>query len=257
MASLYDAAWRQGTIFEAALPLDTVVLDEPSGQPERRMGTHTRWVIATQDCDLDQTDAASADPSIELRPVFTDNPPSDWGIRSARLLLTEREYVQSSSPRPVVSAAVLTALKAEGIPVRQIDPARKLAYTTWLGKRYDRPAVPPELLPLARKIAELVRAKRNRTTGARVRDILMQFDTGNSQVRYSLFAVLDNSADQEEVRIWLSAIVLEIPVELGIADRIEAATTSGISLELVETAYSADVTQLTWRTNDPLPQGAT
>ncbi|WP_300607834.1 hypothetical protein [Trebonia sp.] len=256
MASLYDEEWRQGTIFEAALPLDAVVLGESSGQPERLMGTHGRWVLATQDCDLDQTDKADTEPSIELRPVFTKDPPQDWGIRSARLLLTEQEYVQSASPRPVVSAAILTALKASGIPVRQIDPSRKRAYTTWLGKRYDRPAVPPELLPIARKIADTVKARRNRAAGAKVRDVLMQFGTIDGQIRYSLFAVLDQAADEPEVRVWLSDIALQIPPELGVADQIEAATAQGISLELVETAYSADITQLTWRPNTPSPHGA-
>ena len=70
MASLYDEEWRQGTIFEATLPLDTVVLGEVSGQPERRMGTHDKWVVATQDCDLDQTERGDPEPSIELRTRF-------------------------------------------------------------------------------------------------------------------------------------------------------------------------------------------
>jgi hypothetical protein len=138
--------------------------------------------------------------------------------------------VQSASPRPVVSAAVLTALKGAGAGIRQIDPRRKLAYTTWLGKRYDRPAVPPELLPLAKKIGELVTARRNRAAGARVRDILMQFEIGSQPVRYSLFAVLDRAADEAEVRSWLSGIALEVPVELGIADQIEAATAGGVRI---------------------------
>jgi hypothetical protein len=102
MVSLYDEAWRQGTIFEATLPLDAVVLNESSGLPERRTGTHNRWVIATQDCDLDQAITLDSQPVIELRPVFTENPPQDWGLRSAKLRLTEQEYVESASPRTLV-----------------------------------------------------------------------------------------------------------------------------------------------------------
>jgi hypothetical protein len=131
-------------------------------------------------------------------------------------------------------------------PIRQIDPERKRAYTTWLGKRYDRPAVPPRLLPLARKIAGVVRPRRNRAIAIRVRDILLQFGVNDGQVLYSLFAVLDNAAHRDDVRVWLSDIALQIPAELGVADQIEATTARGISLELIETAYSADVTQLTW-----------
>jgi hypothetical protein len=70
------------------------------------------------------------------------------------------------------------------------------------------------------------------------------------------FAILENEADERDVRTWLSAISLEIPSDLGLVDQIEAATACGISLELIEFSYSADVTQLTWRPNNPDPQGA-
>jgi hypothetical protein len=255
MASLYDDGWRQGTILEGSLPLDAIVLDAVTQTPVRDAGTHDRWVVATQDCDLDLTEATNNDPSIELRPVFTEDPPADWGIRSARLLLTEQEFIRSTSPRPVVSAEALTALKESGAPIRQIGPHRKQAFATWLGKRYDRPAVPPKLLPLAKKIAETVKAKRNRQIGLRVRDVLVQFEHGDP-VRCSLFAVLEKADDRAAVREWLSGIALEIPDDLGIVDQIEAAPASEISLELVETSYSADVTQLTWRQNEQIPQGA-
>lgn len=255
MASLYDEAWRQGTIFDAELPLDSVVLDETSGRPERRYGTHNRWAIASQDCDLDQTDTANSEPSIELRPVFTEDPPQDWGLRSARLRLTEEDYVRSTSPRTHVSAAVLTALKARGAVITDISFQRRRAFTIWLGKRYDRPAIPPELVPLAKEIAKVVSAKRNRPGGARVRDVLMQFDESATPARYSLFAILNSDADRDEIRTWLSGISQQISPDLGVADEIEAATPSGISLELVTDSYSADVTQVTWRQNDPNPQG--
>lgn len=256
MASLYEEGWHQGTIFEAALPLDAVVLSEASGRPERRMGTHHRWVIATQDCDLDQTETTGPEPTIELRPVYTNNPPQDWGLRSAKLRLTDGDFVQSASSRALVSAAVLTALKADGVATYEPPFNRRRAFTIWLGKRYDRPAVPPQLVPLARQIAAALNAKRNRLTGAQVRDVLMQFDEAASPTRFSLFAVLEDDADEHEVRSWLSTIALEIPSELGVADRIEAATASGISLELIEDSYSADVSQLTWRPNNPDPSGA-
>lgn len=256
MASLYQEGWRQGTVFMAGLPLDTIVLSE-SSRPARRQGEHSLWVVATQDCDLDQTMSTDPEPTIELRPVFAENPPQDWGIRSARLLLTEHEYVRSQSPRPFVSAAVLTALMANGMTIRQLEPARRQAFTTWLGKRYDRPAVPPEILPLVRKVAGLVTARRNRGVGARVRDVLLQCDESTDPMRFSLFAVLDHSADEQSVREWLSEIALGVPPALGVADQIEAATAAGISLQLIETSYAADVTQVTWQPGNPVPEGAT
>ncbi len=255
MVSLYDDGWRQGTVFAAELPLDAVVLSA-AGRPERRTAGHGLWVVATQDCDLDQTEAANPEPNIELRPVYTDDPPPDWGLRSARLRLSERDYIRSTSPRTLVSAEVLTALTAADAEITQPSFSRRRAFTVWLGKRYDRPAVPPELVPLARRIADLVSVKRRRPTGTRVRDVLMQFNEAARPMRFSLFAILEHEEDESVVREWLTAIALEIPVELGFADQIEAATASRISLELIETSYAADVTQLTWRPNNPDPEGA-
>lgn len=255
MTSLYQAGWRQGTLLSAQLPLDAVIIGD-AGHPERLQREHGRWVVAAQDCDLDQADLNEVKPAIELRPVFTEDPPRDWGIRSARLLLTEGEYVVSASPRTFVSAGVLTALAAQGSARRLVDAARRRAFTVWLGRRYDRPAVPRELVPLAKEIGEGVKAKRNRATGVRVRDVLIQFDDAALPVKFSLFAVLDNAHDEAEVRGWLSEIALAIPPDLGVADEIEAASADRISLALIETSYSADVTQLTWRSNKPAPEGA-
>lgn len=161
MASLHEAGWRQGSILEAELPLDAVVLNESSGKPERRPGRHDRWAVANQDCDLALIEETEAEPCVELRPVFTDEPPSDWGIRSSRFLLTQTEYVRSTSPRPIVSPAVLTSLAASGATHRLLSESRQLAFTTGLGLRYDRPAVPPALVPLADRIAEIVRRRPN------------------------------------------------------------------------------------------------
>lgn len=255
MTSLYADGWRQGTIFPGLLPLDAVVLSE-SSSPERQQREHSLWVIATQDCDLDKTDTDEQIPTVELRPVLTDDPPRDWGIRSARLLLTELEYISSSSPRPFVAAAVLTSLLAGGADRRELDPIRRRAFATWLGKRYDRPAVPTTLLPLARRIADLVKSRRYRAGGIRVRDVLLQVDEDSDPFRYSLYAVLDDEEDAGTVREWLAGIALEVDPSLGVADTVEAAPATGISLELIETSYSADVTQLTWRPNDPEPEGA-
>jgi hypothetical protein len=201
-------------------------------------------------------DVSNAEPSVELQPVFLDEPPHDWGIRSARFLLTESEYVRSVSPRTFVSAALLAALvTGDDDRRRDVDPSRYQAFTTWLGLRYDRPAVPPTLLPLAKRISEEVTRRRHRSVGRRVRDVLMQFDEGTSLTRFSLFAILVDEEDKQEVREWLADIAWAIPATFGIADQIEAATAAGTSFQLVETSYAADVSSLTWRPGDPQPGG--
>ncbi len=255
MASLYETGWRQGSIINADLPLDAVVFDEASGRPKRREEGHTLWVVATQDCDLDRADSNDAHPSIELRPIFTNDPPDDWGIRSAKHRISETEYVVSTSPRPIVSPRVLTALLAQAATRRSIDEDRRPAFTKWLGLRYDRPAVPPRLLPLAKRIADVVDKRRHRPVGQRVRDILIQFDETSTPIQYVLVAVLDNPTDEAVVRQWLAAIAREIPTDLGVASRIEAAASTGISLHLIESSFAVGATQLTFRPNSPNPEG--
>jgi hypothetical protein len=254
--SLYELGWRQGTVFDADLPLDAVVLNVSAGRAVRAQGQHGRWVVATQDCDLDFSRSDLHEPTIELRPVYSDDPPTDWGIRSASLLLTEKDHIDSSSPRTFVSSALLTALEEQGAVLCTLAEARRQALKTWLGLRYDRPAVPPELLPLARKIADIVSAKRNRPVGTRVRDVLFQCDEETNPVRFSLFAVLDDPGNEDAVREWLAEIAASVPAELGVADQIEAAPATGISLHLIESSYAADLSRLTWRPGESAPQGA-
>jgi hypothetical protein len=255
MASLYEAGWRQGSIFEMALSLDAIILGV-SGRPERSSVPHGVWVIATQDCDLDRAEADDPDPSIELRPLFIRDCPTDWGIRSARLRLTDEEYAQANSPRLTVGPNVLTAALASGAVRRDILPARRRGFTTWLGLRYDRPAVPNELVPLAQRISKEVARNEHREMAPRVRDVLMQFDDSGDPVLYSLFAVLDDPDDEAEVRAWLGRVSGEVPVQLGVADQIEAATADGIAFSTIESSYAADVSQVTWRRDRPDPEGA-
>jgi hypothetical protein len=256
MASLYGSGWRQGSIVECELPLDAVVVGA-SGRPERSPGTHGLWAVATQDCDLDRADTRDPDPAIELRPLYTRDPPPDWGIRSARLRLTDHEYADANAPRLTVSPQVLTSILEGGAARWDVAVSRRHAFTTWLGLRYDRPAVRDHLVPLARRISTEVARNTHRTITSRVRDVLMQFDDGGDTVRYSLFGVLDDAADEDEVRAWLARIAQAVPTELGVADRIEAADADGIAFSTIETSYSADVSLVTWRRDQPDPEGAT
>ena len=256
MASLYEDGWRQGSIIEIDLPLDAIVVG-PSGGPERSSTNHGRWVVATQDCDLARVEADGPLPVVELRPIFTEECPTDWGIRSAKYRLADNWYLETSSPRATVAPSVLTTALAGGSTRHCLSAGRRLGFTTWLGLRYDRPAVPDHLVPLAQRIGKEVARPKHRTIAARVRDVLMQFDDSGEPVRYSLFAVLDDSADEAEVRSWLARIAQAVPTDLGLADQIEAADASGIAFSTIESSYAADVSLVTWRRDQPHPEGAT
>ena len=256
MASLHEHGWRQGSIFTAMLPHDGVILGS-EGKFKRDLQEHGRWLVATQDCDLDHAETDDPNPMIELRAVFDHDPPQDWGIRSSRLRLTDDEYLISHGPRTVVSAALLFALQECGCDRIEPSHTRRLVLARWLGLRYNRPAVPNDLAPLARRIAEEVAIKRRRPTGLVLRDILMQFDESQSPPQFSLYAILEDTIDEERVHKWLSDIALSIPQSLGSPQELRAATTAGISIELLERSYAADVTSLTYRRGQPEPEGAT
>ena len=246
MASLHEAGWRQGSILTASLPLVGVRVTA-IGDVAPDTQTHDRWIVATQDCDLALVDASHADDVVELRPVFSHDPPAARGIRSRKCLLTDGQYVEAQSRRTMISPAALTALLAAGA-VRDNSVAddleRKTEFKTWLGYRYDRPAVPPDFVPLADAIAKAVERQGKRYSD-KVRDILVQFEPGNPPVFY-LFAVIMDEHDSEEVQEWLTAALLNVPDNLGVLGDVQVATADHVPLALIETSFAASTTQITW-----------
>ena len=79
----------------------------------------------------------------------------------------------------------------------------------------------------------------------------MQFDDSAQPVQVALFGVIADSADAEAVRVWLADVATRINSDLGVAAAIEVGTRAQTPLELVETSYAADLSQLTWGRNRP------
>jgi hypothetical protein len=263
MASLYQLGWRQGSVLSVAL--DTTVAAASQGGAELQTISHNRWVVVSQDCDLDSAHSEGTDPRIELRPVydrhggpaFDRGSPDAWGVRSRKFRLnTERDFVHADSPRLMASPALLSQF----VDARQtlLTDGRTAAFSAWLGRRYDRPAVPDGLVELARAVGRS--ASR---TGHRVRDhlhdLLMAFDESTTPPEVALFAItcdLDHSepcctgqcSDDHvaDARAWMGEIAQALDVEVGVVARIEAAPRAGTSMLIVETSFSADVTDITY-----------
>ena len=216
------------------------------GIPEDVAIGHGLWIVASQDCDLDSANSDSNEPSVELRPLF-DGFGGSWGIRSRKLRVQDQLFLDANAPKCHISPA---ALQAHADRRRQaLSDYRTRALKTWLGLRYDRPAVPDSLVALAKEISKSVEERAGDFTD-RIEDVLMQFDESASPARFSLFDIITDPRDEAEVREWLAEIGLSISSELGIGDTFEARAKSEISLELIETSYAADTTQLTWRGED-------
>lgn len=242
------------------LPLTRVRL--VAGKPVQSTSDHDEWVLVAQDCDLAWNSVAGSDSLVELRPVFRDDPPSSWGIRDSRFLLDDQggHLVESAPPVRVEPDVVLAAEHV--CPGPHTAPARRLK--TWLGLRYNRPAVPQEYVPLSRELAKRLTKKSHKEAEKRVRDILATFDTADDgKIEFTLTAVVphERAADDDELlggtREWLAGIALAVPSHLGLNTDVIACTDAEVSLAFVETSYSLDVTAVSWPTKEPGPVGDT
>jgi len=242
--SVYAAGWRQGSVLEADLTPSAAVRGS-DGTIENRSYDHSLWVLATQDCSLDQMKIDNA-PCVELRQVHDESPPGNWGIHSRKFLLSRsnNHYVVDGKPAMFISPKLLCQGPCKRL--YRIADSRVIAFKTWLGNRYDRPAVPDELVPLAKAIAETFKLEEHRTVGRQIRDMYMTF-AGNAERReYSLYAVIVDDADGDEIRKWLAERSLEIPAELGVLVEAEAPRSDQVTLQLIESSYCVDLSQLTW-----------
>jgi hypothetical protein len=233
--------------------LEVKVLCELTEPADRGLRTYDRWVIATQDCELDASDGTSAEATIEVRPVSTGNPNADWGIRSRILRLSDDAYIEADSPRLHLSPKVLVSL--DDAREQPLDPGRVQALKTWLGLRYDRPAVPPQYVDLARAIAGAVKRTRSAELSDRTHDVLMQFSKG-SPPRFVLVAVAVDGVNVDDTVDWLVNASLQIPSELGVLAQAPIVLTKRtLSIQFLEESYAADLSAVTWRRSSP--SGAT
>jgi hypothetical protein len=182
---------------------------------------------------------------VEIRPVFPVTGPADWGIRSRRLLLSASTMISATEAPVYLSPAVLSAVSGGG-PSSSLDDDRAVALKTWLGFRYDRPAIPDDLVPLAQDIAARARRRQGRAFATDLHEVLVQYDDQSTPPKFVLFAVVRDGADRQEARRWLTTVGTAVPPNLGVLDGVEAGNRSETSLELLETSFAADVTQLSW-----------
>lgn len=246
-SDLHTEGWRQGRLFKGTL---SVAIHRGASLPARTdVVEYDRWVVCTQDCDLRSSGTEAGEPTIELRAVQSRDPPTDWGVRSRRFRLTESAYVDAQIPRCHVEPRLLHSFTSE----RESLPldARLRAFKTWLGLRYDRPAVPDELVDLARDVAKRCSSRGGRIAAESVHDVLMQFDETANPVRVALFAIVADDADKDAVRIWLGEAATRVRTDLGLVAIVDVGTRSETSLALVESSYAADLSQLTWGGKEP------
>jgi hypothetical protein len=246
-------------LLQAAFPLHHLRLEGVG--PVRQEAKHHLWLLADQDCDLAWRALTDEDDPflLELRPVYTENPPANWGIRSQTLRLDEAgRYLRANSPNIRVTPEVVAVTEH----LDCLDSGSQRRLKTWLGLRYDRPAIPERYSTLSRALAAQLSKRRNRRQGTRVRDVLAQFrDAADGATEYSLVAVVpggDYAADDPlvtETRRWLAEVIGAVPSDLGVAVDVQAYGDEDVSLGYVESSFSLDLSALSWPQNTPGPVG--
>jgi hypothetical protein len=245
--TVYAAGWRQGTVLQADINVVSTVRNPASGAADELRHSHSLWALVTQDCNLFRMKVSVNTPVVELRQVHDSSPPGHEGIHARKFLLDSSlgHYIIDDKPSAFVSPRLLCDSSLSTL-LYKLSEARVLALKTWLGNRYDRPAVPNDLVPLARAIAEAVKSSGGRELADQVRDVYMQFEETGADIKFSLYGVISEDADRAKTREWLAECALQVPVDLGVPSIIEATPASQISLATVETSYCADLSQLTW-----------
>lgn len=244
----------QGCQISLELPLQHVTVKAGKAYIEREV--HGRWLIVDQDCDLAWRALSGSPYTIELRAIWEENPPDDWSIRSAQLLLDgSGAHIKADTPVVHVTADVLSL--GEHLTCPHPDSARRLK--TWLGLRYDRAAVPEAYMALAKRLADLLKKRARRDVANRLRDVLATFRTIDGDTEYTLVAVLPHEHATpellDELRQWLAQVALEVPEDLGRPVDVEVRTDRQVSLSFLEESYGLAVSTVSWPVGEPGPVG--
>ncbi len=235
MASFYRKGWRQGSLLSASLSCN--VLDQSDALVEH---SFNEWVVVTQECDLDGAEEDATEPLIELRPVYKNEGDVQVGIRSEVFVVDHERWLHAQSPRLMVTPRRLAELSTNEPP--RISVRRSELLKTWLGLRYDRPAVPDAFVQLAKAVARAVKGKKGEVAD-QVLDVLMRFEAGDPP-GVGLYAVTEDDTHRDSVEIWLQKVAEAVPQQVGVVRETRSATVHQISLWTIQNTYSADVSQL-------------
>lgn len=215
-------------------------------------------MIVDQDCDLAWKATLNSAYLVELKPVLTEEPPAEWGIRSVKFKLTENSYLHWDVPSLRVRPEVVLKHAAKVTP--ELESNHVIRLKTWLGLRYDRPAVPEPFVALASHLASEFGSRRHRASGKMVRDILVQFgEAASGTTTFELVAVLSPGAPEElrgEINTWLAEVALAVPITLAAASAIDVRGDDEISLAFIESSYSLDLSTVSWPRNVAGPVGS-
>jgi hypothetical protein len=156
LGSLHDAGWRQGCLITAAL--STRIYSNLNDESAYQDIKHDLWLLAEQDCDLAQTSDDDTEKLFELRAVRNHDGDVPSSIVGAKVRIDNDRCIVAMDLIAKVTATWLT----NNVSSRtDLDGSRRRQIKTWLGYRYDRPAVPQQFVDAHARIKALAHGKRS------------------------------------------------------------------------------------------------
>ena len=248
-STLFDEGWKQGSLIRATLSVRT--FDHDNGNDVESEQSFDIWLLTTQDCDLASTKSKNAARQFELRPVYAEQKGDTFdGIRSRAMRVAPGLVLRSDSPRITMTARRLVRFNAQRDNILTDEQRREVK--TWLGLRYDRPAVPEPFDRLAKDVLKpvIVDAMPDILKG-RVRDVLVYYESATA---IRLIAVLRDAADRDAALDWLDSAIgtLLDKHKIAVLER-HAEDASRVSLRDIETYYGLDSSELSLTMVDSKP----
>jgi hypothetical protein len=248
LPSLHDLGWRQGFLVTASLTAQVYTIED--GVQRTSELVHGLWLLAEQDCDLAQTDVGDIAKQFELRAVRYHEGDIPRGITGGRMRINATQCVHALD---IVTKVTATWLAANFENAISVDPETRREVKTWMGYRYDRPAVPAAISKIHTRIQKLAKFARtepqqnvaqknwSRLDLGKVRDLLVGYEetAGQGKVRANLYAIAKEERDVVELQAWVERIRDAVEdTEPFIVFMVDARDPDNTPISLLETAYS-------------------
>jgi len=200
------------------------------------------WLLATQDCDLAQTPRTNTTRQFELRPVLprTNDDKLD-GLRSRTILVKDDLVLRSDSKKLTLTARALNSLKEKRED--DVDEDRRVQIKTWLGLRYDRPAVPEQFVPFGERLKKTFIDDLPYEYVGVVRDAWIYFEDDHTA---RLFVILYDAQKHraQSVRDWVDDVIGNLNDEGLVVRERQVEGPDRTPLSILQTYYGLGVAEL-------------
>ena len=211
---LYDRGWRQGCLISASLAMllyKDLATETVEGIPQEGIGL----VLATQDCDLVKpSDKLPFIEAIQYQHM-TEKFVKGVMAHDARFFVLDRDECLVADRNHAVQ------IEKEALLAHAVTPdapcggnaSRAARFARWLGARYDRPALPDQLVeqlssPLGDALKKLAGpGKKYAALNADLREVRVVGDLEKQPFEVTLIFLLRADADVEQARVAVAEVL--------------------------------------------------